>query len=84
MKHQNDLKDMHYLNLLDVKAYAEIGISPFQMALQDSQALLPQIVRFHVPPFESLVVTMVMSFFGDYLHEQEFALLLVNVLLHIM
>jgi hypothetical protein len=54
------------------------------MALRDFQTLLPQIVRSHVPPFESLVVTLVTGFFGDYLHEQEFALLLVNVLLHIM
>jgi hypothetical protein len=42
--------------LLNVITHVETNISPFQMALQDVRTMLPQGVRSHVPPFESLIV----------------------------
>jgi len=37
-------------------AHVEIDIFSFQLALWDTQTLLPQVVCSHVPPFENLVV----------------------------
>ncbi len=42
--------------LLDVIAHVETNISLFQITLQDTQTMLPQNVRFQVPPFERLMV----------------------------
>lgn len=42
--------------LLDTIIHVETGTFPFQMAFQDVQAMLPQVVHSQVPPFESLVV----------------------------
>ncbi len=42
-----------HLILLNAIVYVEIGITMFQMTLQDMQAHLPQV---QVPPFESLVI----------------------------
>jgi hypothetical protein len=41
---------------LDAITHVEINTSPFQMALRNVQAMLPHVVYFHVPPFESLLV----------------------------
>ncbi len=72
--------------LLDVLTHVEINISPFQMALGDVQAMLPQIAHFHVPPFESLVVQFYIQlqyFLVDFLHAQKFASLSIDVPLDI-
>jgi hypothetical protein len=45
----------HFI-FLDAIVYVEIGITLFQMTLQDTQAQLPQLVLFQVSPLESLVV----------------------------
>jgi hypothetical protein len=42
--------------LLDVITHVETSISLFQMALQDVQIMLPQVICSQVSPFESLVV----------------------------
>jgi len=65
------LQDVRLI-LLDVVAHVETNTSPFEMALQDVQTMLPQVVYFHVPPFESLVVQFypqLQIFLVDYLHE---------------
>ncbi len=54
---QND-----HLILLDEVTHVETNIFSFQMALQDVQAMLPQDVHFHVPPFENLVVQSYLSY----------------------
>lgn len=41
---------------LNVVTHVKSGISSFQMALQDIQAMLPQVVSFYVPLFESPMV----------------------------
>ncbi len=38
---------------LDVIAHVETNISLFQITLQDTRTMLPQGVRFQVPPFET-------------------------------
>jgi hypothetical protein len=56
------------------------------MALRDVQAMLPQGVRSHVPPFENLMVQsypQLEASLADRLHKNEFVSLLVNVPLDI-
>jgi hypothetical protein len=37
-------------------AHVEIGTYPFQVALQNTRALLPKVIQSHVLPFENLVM----------------------------
>ncbi len=41
---------------LTMVAHEDIDIYPFQVALQDTSAMLHEIVRSHVLPFNSLMV----------------------------
>jgi hypothetical protein len=62
-------------------AHVEIDTYPFQVALQNIQALLHEVVQSHVLPFKSLIVQsypQMQFFFIDQLHEQEFSSLLVD------
>jgi hypothetical protein len=59
----------------------------FQTALQNVQTMLPQVVCSQIPPFESLIVQsypQLKVFLANHLYKQEFASLLVDVLLDIM
>jgi hypothetical protein len=42
-----------HLIILDVVAYVETNIFFFQLVMWGTQTLLPQVVHFQVPPFES-------------------------------
>ncbi len=45
-----------HLTLFYVVAHVKTDIYPFQVALQDTSALLPRVVQSHVLPFKSLIV----------------------------
>ncbi len=73
--------------LLDAIAHVEAYTSPFEMALQNVQIMLTQVVHFQVPPFENLMVHFYPQLkvsLANRLHEQEFVSLLVDVPLDIM
>jgi hypothetical protein len=68
-------------------AHVEIGTYPFQVALRDIQALLPEVVQSHVLPFKSLVVQsyfQMQSSLMDQLHKQEFISLLADAPLDVV
>ncbi len=73
--------------LLDVLAHVKIGIYPFPVALWNTRAMSPEVIRSHLLSFKSLVVQSYLQtqyFFMDQLHEQEFTLLLANAPLDVV
>jgi hypothetical protein len=42
--------------LLDVLAHVKIGTYPFPVALQNTRAMSPEVIRSHVLSFKSLVM----------------------------
>jgi hypothetical protein len=70
-----------------VVAHVKIDTYPFQVALWDTRALLPEVIRSHVLLFKSLVMqyySQMQSSLMDQLHEQEFTLLLTNAPLDVV
>jgi hypothetical protein len=75
--------DDHHI-LLDVMSHVKINIFHSQLGMWDTQVLLPQVVCYHVSPFESFMVQSyphLQTSLIDHIHKQKFATFIINVLL---